>query len=100
MEGPFFARLPEGFMSEILSLTSPVDVIRASVVSKGFKPAAVSDPIWEKFLPSDYQDIISRSDSAVDCSTKKALYFSLCDSPLLLDGGRMVPLIRFCYRIL
>ncbi|XP_071938218.1 F-box protein PP2-B11-like [Coffea arabica] len=88
MEGPF-ARLPEGFISEILSLTSPVDVIRASVVSKGFKPAADSDTIWEKFLPSDYQDIISRSDSAVDCSTKKALYFSLCDSPLLLDGGRM-----------
>lgn len=90
MEDPF-ARLPEGCISEILSLTSPVDVIRSSAVSKGFNFAADSDTIWDKFLPSDHQEIISRSDSTVDHSTtKKALYFNLCNSPLLLGGGKMV----------
>lgn len=86
-----FSRLPEGCISEILSLTSPIDSIRSSAVSKGFKSAADSDTIWERFLPHDILDIISTSDSPEVYSnySKKDLYFALCDSPLLLDGGKM-----------
>jgi hypothetical protein len=87
-----FARLPEGCVSEILSWTSPADAIRSSAVSKGFKSAADSDTIWGRFLPSDLQDIISRSEDPEVYSnyTKRDLYFALCDSSLLLDEGRMV----------
>ncbi|KAI3977805.1 hypothetical protein MKX01_040550 [Papaver californicum] len=84
-------RLPEGCISDILSLiTSPADVCRSRLVSTLFKSAADSDALWEKFLPADYQDIISRAfypfPSAAALS-KKELYYRLCNEPLLIDGG-------------
>ncbi|KAA8548445.1 hypothetical protein F0562_000129 [Nyssa sinensis] len=84
-----FSLLPEGCTSHILSLTSPGDVCRSSAISHGFKSAAESDTIWERFLPSDYQQIISRSVSPVVTTTKKDLYFRLSNSPILLDGGKL-----------
>ncbi|MCL7026681.1 hypothetical protein MKW94_017487 [Papaver nudicaule] len=84
-------RLPEGCISEILSLTSPADVCRSSLVSNLFKSAADSDLLWEKFLPVDYQRIISRAFYpllSVTTLSKKELYNRLCDDPLLIDGGR------------
>ncbi|XP_022847438.1 F-box protein PP2-B10-like [Olea europaea var. sylvestris] len=85
-----FSMLPEACMSYIFSFTSPKDACIASAVSMGFKSAAESDLVWEQFLPSDYQDIIARSVSPVVYSSKKELYFHLCDSPLLLDGGKLI----------
>ncbi|XP_058182261.1 putative F-box protein PP2-B12 [Rhododendron vialii] len=84
-----FSVLPEGCISQILSMTSPRDACRSSAISSGFDAAANSDSAWEKFLPSDYRQMICRSVSPVVFFTKKQLYFSLCDSPLLLDGGKL-----------
>nr|GMD65679.1 F-box protein PP2-B10-like [Ipomoea batatas] len=83
----YFAHLPEGCISEILSLTSPEDTARLSAVSKRFKAAAESDSVWDRFLPPRLTDIISRSVSPVVYSSKKELYFALCNSPILLDDG-------------
>ncbi|CAN4104559.1 unnamed protein product [Withania somnifera] len=85
----YFGLLPEGCLSEILSFTSPVDTARVSASSKGFKSAAESDVVWEKFLPSDYQNIVSKSNHLLSFSSKKELYFSLCDSPILTHGGKL-----------
>ncbi|XP_009757437.1 F-box protein PP2-B10-like [Nicotiana sylvestris] len=85
----YFSLLPEGCISEILSFTSPKDAATSSAISRGFKSAAESDVVWEKFLPSDYQHIISKSDSLLVSPSKKELYFSLCDSPILIDGGKL-----------
>ncbi|KAH7521826.1 hypothetical protein FEM48_Zijuj07G0073300 [Ziziphus jujuba var. spinosa] len=79
--------LPEGCVSHILSHTSPRDACRCSLVSSKFRLAAESDTVWESFLPWQWPDIISRSVSPVQFSSKKALYFHLCQSPLLLDQG-------------
>ncbi|KAK4374182.1 hypothetical protein RND71_004859 [Anisodus tanguticus] len=68
---------------------SPKDVGRSSAVSQTFMFAAESDIVWEKVLPSDYEDIISRSDSFLASPSKKQLYFSLSNSPILLDGGKV-----------
>lgn len=84
-----FALLSEGCVAYILSHTSPRDAARASSISRGFKCFANSDAVWEQFLPSDYQEIISRSVSPVIYSSKKELYFRLCDSPILLDDGNL-----------
>ncbi|XP_059293122.1 F-box protein PP2-B10-like [Lycium ferocissimum] len=84
-----FTILPEGCISEIISLTTPADAIRSSVISRGFKSAAESDIVWNKFLPSDHQDIVSRSVSVVVFDSKKDLYFRLSESPILLDEGRL-----------
>ncbi|CAK9154655.1 unnamed protein product [Ilex paraguariensis] len=84
-----FSLLPEGCISEIIALTSPRDAGRASAISSAFKSAAEFDSVWEKFLPSDYPEIISRSVSPVVYSTKKELYFLLCDTPILLDGSNL-----------
>ncbi|CAK9142181.1 unnamed protein product [Ilex paraguariensis] len=85
----FFSLLPEGCITDIISFTSPRDSCRASAISPTFKSAAESDIVWEKFLPSDYQEIISRSVSPVVHSTKKELYFLLCNSPILLDESKL-----------
>ncbi|KAI3934422.1 hypothetical protein MKW98_002929 [Papaver atlanticum] len=82
-------RLPEGCISDILSLTTPADACRSCLVSTLFKSVADSDVVWEKFLPADYQDIISRAfyPFLSVASSKKELYYRLCDYPLLIDGG-------------
>ncbi|KAL8484651.1 hypothetical protein ACS0TY_027087 [Phlomoides rotata] len=84
-----FAALPEDFVSEILSRTSPLDASRFSVVSKDFKSAVESDAVWDRFLPLDLSEILSRSVSPVIHATKKDLYSSLCHSPILLDAGKL-----------
>ncbi|KAI3831416.1 hypothetical protein MKX03_033551, partial [Papaver bracteatum] len=83
-------KLPEGCISDILSLTTPADVCRSSLVSTLFKSAADSDALWEKFLPDDYQEIISRASNHISSAaapSKKELYYRLSDEPLLIDGG-------------
>ncbi|KAM3337576.1 hypothetical protein P3S68_031901 [Capsicum galapagoense] len=84
----YFQLLPEGCVSNILSFTSPKDVAISSAISCGFNSAAESDVIWNKFLPDDYEDVISRYVSPQIFPSKKELYFSLCDSPILIDGGK------------
>nr|WOH22281.1 S-locus inhibitor protein [Solanum andreanum]WOH22319.1 S-locus inhibitor protein [Solanum brevicaule]WOH22386.1 S-locus inhibitor protein [Solanum hjertingii]WOH22398.1 S-locus inhibitor protein [Solanum hougasii]WOH22421.1 S-locus inhibitor protein [Solanum iopetalum]WOH22475.1 S-locus inhibitor protein [Solanum schenckii]WOH22482.1 S-locus inhibitor protein [Solanum stoloniferum]WOH22500.1 S-locus inhibitor protein [Solanum verrucosum] len=85
----YFLLLPEGCVCDILSFTSPKDVVISSAISRGFNSAAESDFIWVKFLPDDYEDIISRYVSPRIYPSKKELYFSLCDFPVLMDGGKL-----------
>ncbi|XP_019054123.1 PREDICTED: putative F-box protein PP2-B12 [Nelumbo nucifera] len=84
-----FNVLPLECISKIISFTSPLEACRSSAVSLIFRSAADSDSVWEKFLPSDYKNILSRSVSSVDFSSKKELYFRLCDDPILIDDGYM-----------
>ncbi|PWA74469.1 F-box domain, Phloem protein 2-like protein [Artemisia annua] len=82
--------LPEGCISDILSLTSPRDASRAAAISKTFNTAADSDAVWEQFLPPDYRQVIARAVSPVnDFETKKELYMYLSDSHVLLDRGTL-----------
>ncbi|KAD5803668.1 hypothetical protein E3N88_15028 [Mikania micrantha] len=81
--------LTEGCVSYVLPHTSPRDACRASLISKGVRRFANSDVVWERFLPADYEEIISRSVSPVNYSSKKDLYFRLCDSPIILDDGNL-----------
>lgn len=46
--------LPESCVAVILSLTSPADACKSSLVSSTFQSASESDSVWERFLPSDY----------------------------------------------
>ncbi|KAJ9557247.1 hypothetical protein OSB04_011861 [Centaurea solstitialis] len=78
--------LPEDCLSTILSLTSPADACRLTTASSSLRSAAESDTVWSRFLPSDLPRIISRAHSQLDFSSKKELYFQLCDS-ILVDGG-------------
>ncbi|CAL9248920.1 unnamed protein product [Arabidopsis halleri] len=81
-----FDSLPEGCISNIISFTSPEDACVAATVSKIFESAVKSDIVWEKFLPADYASLIPPSRVF---SSKKELYFSLCDDPLLIDDGKL-----------
>ncbi|KAF3457646.1 hypothetical protein FNV43_RR02304 [Rhamnella rubrinervis] len=79
--------LPHDCISHIFSLTSPRDVCRCSAVSSVFRSAAESDAVWERFLPPNWEEIISKSVSPVEeFSSLRAVYFHLCDSPILVDG--------------
>ncbi|KAL6517949.1 hypothetical protein OROMI_033650 [Orobanche minor] len=85
-----FSVLPEECIANIISLTSPKDACRVAAVSLGFKSASDSDVAWERFLPPNHNDIVSRASSPPTFSTKKQLYFLLRDSTLYLDGGHMI----------
>uniref|UniRef100_A0A8N4I6X4 F-box protein PP2-B2 n=1 Tax=Elaeis guineensis var. tenera TaxID=51953 RepID=A0A8N4I6X4_ELAGV len=83
--GEEICRLPEGCISHVLSFTMPRDSCRSALVSATFRSAA--------FLPSDYQSILSQAVDPVRYSSKRDLYFRLCDSiiigmlPSLLDAA-------------
>ncbi|KAJ0092274.1 hypothetical protein Patl1_25931 [Pistacia atlantica] len=85
--------LPEECLSKIISLTSPKDACRLSVVSPFFKCAADSDTVWESFLPSDYEGIISNSASSSlfsTCSSKKDLYFHFANKPIFINSANTI----------
>ncbi|XP_042481596.1 F-box protein PP2-B15-like [Macadamia integrifolia] len=99
-----FNSLPEDCLSYVISLTSPRDACRLALVSSFFKLASQSDTVWEKFLPSDFLQILSRSVFSIPFSSKKQLYFNLCN-PVLLDGGKKIFKLekstsRKCYTLL
>lgn len=83
-EASSITALPEVCLSEILSLTSPRDVCRAACISKGFNSTADSDAVWERFLPSDYREVIAGAVSPLLFDSKKQLYLYLSDSHILL----------------
>jgi hypothetical protein len=90
--------MPNDCVSKILSYTSPIDVCRFSMVSSTLYSAANSDSIWKTFLPSDYDDILSRTINPFtlqSCSSYKNLFYSLCQHPLLIDRGRIVSIIIY-----
>uniref|UniRef100_A0A1J3K585 F-box protein PP2-B10 n=1 Tax=Noccaea caerulescens TaxID=107243 RepID=A0A1J3K585_NOCCA len=80
-----FDSLPEDCISNIISFTSPRDACVAASVSRTFGSAVKSDLAWENFLPPEYASLVPRSR---DFSSKKELYFSLCDDPVLIDDGK------------
>ncbi|KAG1359727.1 F-box protein [Cocos nucifera] len=86
--------LPEECISHVISLTSPLDSCRSSAVSTTFRSAASSDTVWEHFLPSDYKSILSRAVHPVEYSSKRELFFRLCD-PILIDDGKMEVTLSF-----
>ncbi|XP_023530000.1 F-box protein PP2-B10-like [Cucurbita pepo subsp. pepo] len=88
----YLSSMPEGVVANILSLTTPSDACRSSAVSGTFHAAAQSDILWNNFLPIDWESLVSRrktSDLKFDpiSSSKKEIFFSLCDCPLLIDDG-------------
>ncbi|KAM4069706.1 hypothetical protein ACB094_12G109700 [Castanea mollissima] len=84
--------LPEGCISDIVSLTTVKDACSACAVSPIFRAAAESNAVWERFLPSDYQAIIARSSSSslesLNFCPKKQIYLSLSDKPILIDDSK------------
>nr|CAD1835574.1 unnamed protein product [Ananas comosus var. bracteatus] len=84
-----FGRLPEECVARVLAFTTPRDTCRAGLVSAAFLSAAASDAVWTNFLPPDCAQILSRAVRPLEYSSKKELYFRLCD-PILVDDGGMV----------
>ncbi|CAK9184582.1 unnamed protein product [Ilex paraguariensis] len=52
--------LPEECIVHVLSCLSPRDACQASLISLEIRDFAKSDVLWEKFLPPDYREIMSR----------------------------------------
>ncbi|KAK4782142.1 hypothetical protein SAY86_016244 [Trapa natans] len=91
-------RLPGDCVSALLSKTSPRDVGRLSAASSTFRSAAESEALWEKFLPSNHLDIVARSEAQVKFSTKKELFFGLCN-PRLVDNGRKARFLCWSFKL-
>ncbi|OMO88325.1 Phloem protein 2-like protein [Corchorus olitorius] len=68
------------------------DASRLALVSPTFRSAASSDAVWKRFLPCDYQEIISKSTlkfSSLISLSKKDLFFHLCHHPVILNNGTL-----------
>ncbi|KAF5957248.1 hypothetical protein HYC85_004473 [Camellia sinensis] len=86
ISGLYSTMLLDDCVSTILSNTLPLDACRSLSVSSSFRSAANSGIVWERLLPSDYEDIVSRSITPLKFSSKKEIFVCLCD-PILTDGG-------------
>lgn len=84
--------LPADCIANIISLTSPKDACRSSCVCSFFKAAQESDDVWERFLPSDYEDIMAQSShpSLPTSLTKRQIFFHLFHHTVFLNNGQMV----------
>ncbi|XP_059665679.1 F-box protein PP2-B10-like [Cornus florida] len=80
-----FFVLPEDCIAKLLSCTSPRDVSRLTLVASNVRSTVDSDVVWEMFLPKNYHKLVWQSQLVF--SSKKELYFQLCNRPLLIDGG-------------
>lgn len=84
----------EDIIAKIISFTSPRDACSSMLVSSLFKSAADSDVVWERFLPSDCQDIICKSllltPSTLTFLSKKVLYFYFSHHPIVFDIDSLV----------
>ncbi|KAK9747919.1 hypothetical protein RND81_02G023200 [Saponaria officinalis] len=86
--------LPEDCLAQILSMTSPIDVVGSSaLVSKLFLSVSNSDIVWAGFLPADCEDIVSRSSGSIPPNifgSKKDIFVYLCRFPMLLENNTEV----------
>ncbi|RRT85041.1 hypothetical protein B296_00002467, partial [Ensete ventricosum] len=78
--------MPIDVVSKVLAFTTPADAGRSSAVSRLFRAASSSDGLWNRFLPSDIDEILPRAVAPIEFSSKKDIFFRLCD-PILIDGG-------------
>ena len=83
-----FEDLAEGCIAKILSQTTPLDACKLSLVSRTFCSAAESDFVWAAFL-LHLSSIVPPS-SFTSSSSKKDLYFNLCNHPTIIDQGKKV----------
>ncbi|XP_065857331.1 F-box protein At2g02240-like [Euphorbia lathyris] len=91
MTGVDFCQLPEDCIATVFSFTSPKNTGQCSIISSGFKSVSESDTVWRRFLPSDYQTLISQSSNPSllsSCASAKDLYLSLSDNPIIIDNGK------------
>ncbi|XP_010506921.1 PREDICTED: putative F-box protein PP2-B6 [Camelina sativa] len=84
-----FDVFPEDCISNIISFTSPRDAeLAAILVQKSYGSVWQNflDSVWEKFLPADYESLVPPPSRVF--SSKKELYFGLCDHFLIEDGKK------------
>lgn len=90
-----FRAFPNCCLAALISFTRPLDACRLSLVSTDFKSAADSDIVWDKFLPADYRSLIR---ALPPTSSKKELFLSLCDHPVLIGDGKMVNMVAWNWK--
>ncbi|XP_074334175.1 F-box protein PP2-B10-like [Apium graveolens] len=91
-----FTGLPEECLVDTVSLTTPADACRLALVASSLRLIVDSDAVWERFLPSDYQQFVinamtqrGHNRDLLSNSSKKELYQYMCDHPLLTNDGGM-----------
>ncbi|KAL6132450.1 hypothetical protein ACLB2K_064693 [Fragaria x ananassa] len=79
--------LPEGCIAHIISLTTPRDACRLSLLSKLFRSAADSDAVWDKFLPPETRTMSPEELGVFAARTKKEVFLALC--PVHFREGKL-----------
>lgn len=85
--------LPADCLARVASLTSPGDTCRLAATAAVLREAADSDEVWGSFVPADCADILARwstsDERRREGETNKGFFSQLCDSQVLLDGGKL-----------
>uniref|UniRef100_A0A0E0KNM1 F-box domain-containing protein n=1 Tax=Oryza punctata TaxID=4537 RepID=A0A0E0KNM1_ORYPU len=84
--------LPTDCVARIASLTSPGDACRLASAAAALRPVADSDDVWGSFLPPEWAgtgEALDGESARRERESKKEMFLRLCDSPVLLDGGKL-----------
>ncbi|KAL1810431.1 hypothetical protein ACET3Z_027421 [Daucus carota] len=86
-----FEKLPQECIEEVVWRVGPMEACRLSAVCKRFQSAAESDLVWDRFLPSDYQQLRDRADALPNMkfAHKKDLFLFLIGNHVSMDGNTM-----------
>ncbi|KAL1833979.1 hypothetical protein ACET3Z_003630 [Daucus carota] len=91
----FFEKLPQAFRQkftqDVLSRTSPADVVRLSLVSKSFRSAANSDVVWDTFIPPHHRKLVLDRHYDYTFESSKDVFLFLCD----FAAGSITDPLRF-----
>ncbi|XP_017230901.1 F-box protein PP2-B10 isoform X1 [Daucus carota subsp. sativus] len=78
-----FEKLPQAFRQkftqDVLSRTSPADVVRISLVSKSFQSAANSDVVWDTFIPPHHRKLVLDRYYKSTFESSKDVFLFLCE---------------------
>ncbi|WOH09916.1 hypothetical protein DCAR_0729376 [Daucus carota subsp. sativus] len=86
-----FEKLPQECIEEVVLRVGPMEACRLSAVCKRFLSAAESDFVWDRFLPSDYQQLRARADAFpnIKFAYKKDVFLFLSGNHVSMDGNTM-----------
>ena len=87
-----FEKLPQECIEEVVWRVGPMEACRLSAVCKRFLSAAESDLVWDRFLPSDYQQLRDRADALPQyeiCSQLRKICF--CFSSAIMSAWMGIP---------
>lgn len=85
--GPGLGDIPESCVACVFTYLTPPEICNLARLNHAFRGAASSDSVWEKKLPSNYQDLLDLLPPERYQNLSKKDIFALLSRPVPFDDG-------------